>query len=108
MKTMTVAGMVLAACLSASSAMAANAQLEAPILVHRDQKVLVTLHDGGITVKTTVVAEQDGRAGDVIALRNPASEKQRGMTMRAEELAMLVNGLDLKQAQPRKWYRRSA
>jgi len=28
--------------------------------------------------------------------------------MRAEELAMLVNGLDLKQAQPRKWYRRSA
>ena len=26
----------------------------------------------------------------------------------AEELAMLVNGLDLKQAQARKWYRRSA
>ena len=26
----------------------------------------------------------------------------------AEELAMLVNGLDLKQTQPRKWYRRSA
>lgn len=37
-----------------------------------------------------------------------ASEKQRSVTMRAEELAMLVNGLDLKQAQPRKWYRRSA
>jgi transposase len=35
-------------------------------------------------------------------------EKQRSVTMRAEELAMLVNGLDLKQAQPRKWYRRSA
>jgi hypothetical protein len=28
--------------------------------------------------------------------------------MRAEELAMLVNGLDLKQTQSRKWYRRSA
>src|ERR1700688_2934352 len=37
-----------------------------------------------------------------------ASEKQHSVTMRAEELAMLVNGLDLKQAQPRKWYRRSA
>lgn len=35
------------------------------------------------------------------------SEKQRSVTMRAEELAMLVNGLDLKQTQPRKWYRRS-
>ena len=37
-----------------------------------------------------------------------ASEEQRSVTMRAEELAMLVNGLDLKQTQPRKWYRRSA
>jgi transposase len=37
-----------------------------------------------------------------------ASEKQRSVTMRAEELAMLVNGLDLKQTQLRKWYRRSA
>jgi transposase len=35
------------------------------------------------------------------------SEKQRSVTMRAEELAMLVNGLDLKQTQPRQWYRRS-
>ena len=37
-----------------------------------------------------------------------ANEKQHSVSMRAEELAMLVNGLDLKQAQPRKWYRRSA
>ena len=37
-----------------------------------------------------------------------AKEKQRSVTMRAEELAMLVNGLDFKQTQPRKWYRRSA
>jgi transposase len=29
-------------------------------------------------------------------------EKQRSVSMRAEELAMLVNGLDLKQAQARK------
>ena len=37
-----------------------------------------------------------------------AKEKQRSVTMRAEELAMLVIGLDLKLAQRRKWYRRSA
>jgi transposase len=37
-----------------------------------------------------------------------AKPQQRAVTMRSEELAMLVNGLDLKQAQQRKWYRRSA
>ena len=36
-----------------------------------------------------------------------ASGTQCSVTMRAEEFAMLVNGLDLKQAQPRR-YRRSA
>jgi transposase len=30
------------------------------------------------------------------------------VTMRAEELAMLVNGLDLRQTQARNWYRRPA
>lgn len=29
------------------------------------------------------------------------------VTMRAEELAMLVNGLDWKQTEPRAWYRKS-
>ena len=32
----------------------------------------------------------------------------RSVTMRAEELAMLVNGLDLKHTEPRAWYRKSA
>ena len=40
--------------------------------------------------------------------RPVTSEKQCSLTMRAEELAMLVHGLDLKQTQSRKWYRRSA
>jgi hypothetical protein len=29
------------------------------------------------------------------------------LTMRAEELAMLVSGLDVKQAKQRNWYRKS-
>lgn len=38
-----------------------------------------------------------------------AGRQERSVTMRAEELAMLVSGLDLKQAQPRRgWYRRMA
>jgi transposase len=39
----------------------------------------------------------------------PAGEKEaRSVTMRGEELAMLVNGLDFKQTQARNWYRRPA
>jgi len=30
------------------------------------------------------------------------------MTMRSEELAMLVNGLDVKQTRQRSWYRKTA
>ena len=32
----------------------------------------------------------------------------RSVTMRAEELAMLVNGLDVKQTRQRSWYRKTA
>jgi transposase len=32
----------------------------------------------------------------------------RSVTMRAEELAMLVNGLDVKQTRQRNWYRKTA
>jgi transposase len=38
----------------------------------------------------------------------PATEGAHSVTMRAEELAMLVNGLDWKQTKPRAWYRKSA
>jgi transposase len=38
----------------------------------------------------------------------PTVAEGRSVTMRAEELAMLVNGLDLKQTQARNWYRRPA
>jgi transposase len=37
-----------------------------------------------------------------------AKPQQRTVTMRSEELAMLVNGLDLKQTRQRNWYRKSA
>src|SRR5881628_2347061 len=40
--------------------------------------------------------------------RWPDTENAHSVTMRAEELAMLVNGLDLKQTRQRNWYRKSA
>ena len=40
--------------------------------------------------------------------RWPEADSVRSVTMRAEELAMLVNGLDWKQTEPRDWYRKSA
>ena len=40
--------------------------------------------------------------------RLPEAEGARSVTMRTEELAMLMNGLDRKHTQPRRWYRKSA
>ena len=40
--------------------------------------------------------------------RWPEAGGARSVVMRPEELAMLVNGLDLKQTKTRDWYRRSA
>ena len=40
--------------------------------------------------------------------RWPKAEDKHSVTMQTEELAMLVNGLDLKQTRQRKWYRKSA
>jgi transposase len=38
----------------------------------------------------------------------PQAEGKPSVTMRPEELAMLVNGLDVKQTRQRSWYRKSA
>ena len=40
--------------------------------------------------------------------RWPEGEGRHSVSMRPEELAMLVNGLDLKQTRQRNWYRKSA
>ena len=40
--------------------------------------------------------------------RWPEAGHVRSVTMRPEELAMLVNGLDWKQTEPRAWYRKSS
>lgn len=38
----------------------------------------------------------------------PETEGRRSVVMRSEELAMLVNGLDMERTRQRNWYRKSA
>jgi flagella basal body P-ring formation protein FlgA len=49
--------------------------LELPVVVHRGQKVLVTLTASTMTIRTTALALEDGRVGDSIALENPDTRK---------------------------------
>lgn len=55
--------------------------LELPILVHRGQKVLVTLLDDTMTIKATALALEDGRAGESITVENPDSKKPMRATV---------------------------
>ncbi len=56
--------------------------LEFPIVVHRGQKVLLTLSASTMTIKAPALALEDGRTGDSIEVENPDSQK----TMRATVL----------------------
>jgi flagellar basal body P-ring formation protein FlgA len=55
--------------------------LELPIVVHRGQKVLLTLTDSAMTIKATAVALEDGRVGESIAVENPDSKKTMHATV---------------------------
>ena len=56
--------------------------LEFPVVVHRGQKVLLTLSASTMTIKAPARALEDGRTGDSIEVENPDSKK----TMRATVL----------------------
>jgi flagellar basal body P-ring formation protein FlgA len=49
--------------------------LDLPIAVHRGQKVMLTLTDSDMTIKTTATALDDGRVGDSITVENTDSQK---------------------------------
>jgi flagellar basal body P-ring formation protein FlgA len=50
-------------------------QLDQPIAVRRGQKVVLTLTDTDMTIKTTATALDDGRVGDTITVENADSQK---------------------------------
>lgn len=49
--------------------------LDLPIAVHRGQRVMLTLTDPEMTIKTTATAMDDGRVGDTITVQNTDSQK---------------------------------
>lgn len=49
--------------------------LEMPLVVHRGQTVLLTVTDGTMAIRDSVLALEDGRIGDSIAMQNPQSQK---------------------------------
>ncbi len=55
--------------------------LEFPIVVHRGQKVLLTLTDSTMIIDFTAVALEDGRVGESIAVENPDSKKTMHVTV---------------------------
>ena len=51
------------------------ASIEKRIYVIRGQKVMLTLNDHEMTIKTTATALEDGRVGDSISVENQESQK---------------------------------
>lgn len=49
--------------------------LDLPVAVKRGQKVMLTLNDQEMTIKTTATALEDGRVGDSISVENQQSQK---------------------------------
>lgn len=49
--------------------------LEMPIVVHRGQRVLLTLTASTMTIKAPALALEDGRVGESIAVENPDTKK---------------------------------
>jgi flagellar basal body P-ring formation protein FlgA len=49
--------------------------LEFPIVVHRGQRVLLTLTDSNMIIRATALALEDGRTGDSITVENPDTKK---------------------------------
>lgn len=49
--------------------------LDLPVTVHRGQRIVMTLSDPTMTIKTTGLALEDGRVGDNIEVQNPDSRK---------------------------------
>ncbi len=58
-----------------------EAYLEAPLVVHRGQELVLTLSDSAMVIRNTVVALEDGRIGDRINVQSPGSHKTISATV---------------------------
>jgi flagella basal body P-ring formation protein FlgA len=70
-----------------------GSMLETPREVQRGDTVSVIAQAGTATIEAQGVAEQDGRRGDVITLRNPRSGKTfRGKVEKKDVVAVVPGG----------------
>jgi flagella basal body P-ring formation protein FlgA len=58
--------------------------LQQPLVVRRGEKVLLTLTDGDMVVRSSAVAMEDGRIGDSIEVKNASSQKVVRATVAAD------------------------
>jgi len=58
--------------------------LDLPVAVHRGQKVVVTLRDPSMMIRTTALALEDGRVGDSISVQNPETQKTLRATVASD------------------------
>jgi flagellar basal body P-ring formation protein FlgA len=58
--------------------------LEMPIVVHRGQKVLLTLTAATMVIKASALALEDGRVGESIAVENPDTKKTMQATVASD------------------------
>jgi flagella basal body P-ring formation protein FlgA len=55
--------------------------LEYPVVVHRGQKIMLTLTASTMIIKATAIALEDGRVGETISVQNPDSQKTMHATV---------------------------
>ncbi|MGH6989197.1 MAG: flagellar basal body P-ring formation chaperone FlgA [Stellaceae bacterium] len=76
----TAEGRVLRANVRAGAPIPADL-LAQPVIVHRGETIVLTLQDRALTIRTNVVALQDGHAGESILVQNPESRKDLRATV---------------------------
>jgi flagella basal body P-ring formation protein FlgA len=90
--------------LRADSLLLAN-QVRSPLLVRRGDRVSVRVRAGGVTVRAFAVAQQDGSAGDLVALQNAEGKERYTAVVRGlrelEVFAAGASAVDIAAAAPR-------
>jgi flagella basal body P-ring formation protein FlgA len=90
--------------LRADSLLLAN-QVRSPLLVRRGDRVSVRVRAAGVTIRTFAIAQQDGSAGDLVAVQNAEGKERYTAVVRGlrelEVLAAGASAVDIAAAAPR-------
>jgi flagella basal body P-ring formation protein FlgA len=79
-------------------------QVRSPLLVRRGDRVSVRVRAAGVTIRTFAIAQQDGSAGDLVAVQNAdGKERYTGLVRGLRELEIFTAGasaVDIASAAP--------